>query len=72
MFTLMAIAVVVACAFFAGRMAKRDQRGGAPPMPRTQDEVDEAIVHTRQDLRLVAVLLAGVIVMLGVIADRIG
>lgn len=30
------------------------------------------LLHIRQDLRLVAFLLFGVIVMLGIVADRIG
>jgi len=28
--------------------------------------------HSRQDLRLIAFLLSGIIVMLGIVADRIG
>jgi hypothetical protein len=37
----------------------------------SDDEVRTAILHARQDLKLVAFLLAGILIMLGVIADRI-
>lgn len=38
----------------------------------TDDEVRTAILHARHDVRLIAYLLCGVIIMLGVVADRVG
>jgi hypothetical protein len=35
------------------------------------DDLRELTLHMRQDLKLVAFLLAGIMVMLGVVADRI-
>jgi uncharacterized membrane protein YiaA len=35
------------------------------------DKVEDNIKHSRQDLRLIAVLLFAILVLLGVIADRI-
>jgi hypothetical protein len=35
------------------------------------DKVEDTIRHSRQDLRLIAVLLFAILILLGVIADRI-
>lgn len=35
------------------------------------DEVRTAILHARQDIKLICFMLAGIIIMLGIIADRI-
>lgn len=61
MFTIGAIAGGVILAW----IVSRDQRSDSDDMPTN-------IKHSRQDLRLIAYLLFGVIVMLGVIADRLG
>lgn len=54
-------------------IVERKQKNDLIRIPGTFDDdtVRESIVHARQDLRLVAYLLMGIIVMLGFIADRI-
>jgi hypothetical protein len=37
----------------------------------SDEEVRTAILHARQDIKLVAFLLVGIAIMLGVIADRV-
>jgi hypothetical protein len=59
-FTLIGIGIIVLVAFLSNREQRKD--GGS---------TDDYIKYTRQDTRLVAWLLAAVVVMLGVIADRI-
>ena len=49
---------------FIGWFAKREQK-------QDTDNAAINIRHSRQDLRLIAYLLTGILVMLGVIADRI-
>lgn len=60
MFTIGAFLAFAAIAWFTDR----HQRGDP-------DDVEVNIKHTRQDLRLVAYLLAAILVMLGIIADKI-
>jgi archaellum biogenesis protein FlaJ (TadC family) len=38
---------------------------------RDSNEMETNVKHSRQDLRLIAYLLAAILVMLGIIADRI-
>jgi preprotein translocase subunit YajC len=59
-FFLIGIGMVVILAFLANREQKKD--GGS---------TDDYIKYTRQDVRMVVWLLAAVVVMLGIIADRI-
>jgi hypothetical protein len=59
-FTFLAIAILVLLVIGAGSLAKSD-----PEDARTN------IKHSRQDLRLIAYLLGGVLIMLGVIVDRL-
>lgn len=35
------------------------------------DQVRQAVVHAREDIRLIAYLLGGIIFMLGIVADRL-
>jgi hypothetical protein len=60
MFTLIGIGLIVALAFLANREQAKDA-----------GSVDDYIKYTRQDIRMVVWLLAAVVVMLGVVADRI-
>jgi hypothetical protein len=60
MFTLIGIGLIVLVAFLANREQNKDSGGS-----------DDYIKYTRQDIRLVAWLLAAAVVMLGIIADRI-
>jgi hypothetical protein len=60
MFTLIAIGILLVVFVVVERRQKRDT-----------EEKDLNILHARQDLRLIAYLLFGVVIMLGLIADRI-
>ncbi len=60
MFTLIGIGMIVVVAFLANREQRKDT-----------GSTDDYIRHTRQDLRAVMWLLAAVVVMLGIVADRI-
>jgi hypothetical protein len=46
-------------------------RAAAKDNYRDSDEMDINIKHSRQDLRLIAYLLGAILVMLGIIADRL-
>jgi hypothetical protein len=59
-FTLLGIAAVVILEFFSNREHRKDI-----------GTTDEYIAQTRQDIRTVMWLLAAVVVMLGITADRI-
>jgi hypothetical protein len=59
-FTLIAIGILLVVFAVVERRQKRDT-----------EEPDLNILHARQDLRLIAYLLFGVVIMLGLIADRI-
>ena len=60
MFTLIGIGIIVVVAFLAKREQSKDS-----------GSTDDYIRHTRQDIRAVMWLLAAVVIMLGIIADRI-
>ena len=60
MFTFIGIGLVGLVAFLSNRAQSRDI-----------GTTDDYIRYTRQDIRLVMWLLAAVVVMLGIIADRI-
>ncbi len=60
MFTLIGIGMIVVVAFLSNREQSKDSGG-----------TDDYIRHTRQDIRTMTWLVAAVIVMLGIIADRI-
>lgn len=69
MFTVGAFILVSILAWYAGRKNEYD---------RTQYDTAPfdlrewmLLLHARQDLKLICFLLAGILVMLGVIADRI-
>jgi hypothetical protein len=59
-FTLIGIGIIVLVAFLASREQSKDS-----------GVTDDYIKYTRQDTRLAVWLLAAVVVMLGIIADRI-
>jgi hypothetical protein len=59
-FTLIGIGMIVVVGFVADREQRKDSGG-----------TDDNIRHTRQDTRAVVWLLAAVVVMLGIIADRV-
>ena len=61
-FTLIGIVLVVVLEFFSNRVHRKDNGTTT-----TEDYIEQ----TRQDIRTVMWLLAAVVVMLGIIADRI-
>ncbi len=69
MFTVGAIALVTMFAWHVGRLNEKD-RAQYDTGPDLKEWL--LLLHVRQDVKLIAFLLAGILVMLGVIADRIG
>jgi hypothetical protein len=59
-FTLLGCGLIVVLALLANREQNKDS-----------GSTDDYIRHTRQDIRIVVWLLAAIVFMLGVIADRI-
>lgn len=70
MFTISAMLLVGLIAWAVNRQNERDR--STYDLSNFEDREQLLILHSRQDLKLIAFLLVGVIVMLGVIADRIG
>lgn len=68
MFTIGSLFLIAAVALYAERANVRDRANVAVL---SDDEVRTAVLHARQDVKLVAYMLGGVIFMLGVIADRV-
>jgi hypothetical protein len=60
MFTFLGIGLVGLVAFLSNREQSKDM-----------GTTDDYIRHTRQDIRAVMWLLAAVVIMLGIVADRI-
>jgi hypothetical protein len=69
MLTGLALLIGVAIAWYAGRLNDKDSKVAASRFDEAQ--IGQAVVHSRQDIRLIAFLLFGILVMLGVIADLI-
>lgn len=67
MFSGIAVVLMVAAGWLANRTHAEDRKNIAIL---DDDEARSAVLHTRQDVKLVCFLLCGVIIMLGVIADR--
>ncbi len=67
MFTAGAFLGVAVIVWLAGRANNQDR----PDYDRAAPDNYLLILHVRQDLKLISFLLFGVIVMLGVIADRV-
>jgi hypothetical protein len=67
MFTVGAFLLTVLTAWYASYANEKDRR----TYDQAHDDNWTLLLHTRQDIKLVAFLLGGVIVMLGVIADRL-
>jgi hypothetical protein len=65
-FTLGAIGLVLLAAWASNSAAKAD-----PPTRDNEGEFRDLIRFIRQDMRLVAYLLFGILVMLGIVADRL-
>jgi hypothetical protein len=69
MFTIIASIAVVAVSYWTDRLSDKEvvQR----PAVFDDDMVRQSVVFARRDLRLIAWMLAAMIIMLGIIADRI-
>ena len=67
MFTGVAFALIVGIGWYTMRTNVKDR---ANISVLSDDEVRTAVLHARQDIKLVAFLLCGVLVMLGLIADK--
>jgi hypothetical protein len=52
-------------------MRKQTKEAAHQPGDFDNDRVKESVVHARQELRLMAYLFGGILIMLGIIADRI-
>ena len=69
MFTVGALVLATAIAWLANRYNEQDRSTYDRSLP--DDRIWILVLHARQDLKLIAFLLFGVIVMLGIVADRI-
>ena len=69
MFTVGAIILTIVLAWVANRGNEKDR----PEYDKTPTDLREwlLLLHARQELKMIAFLLGGILVMLGVIADRI-
>lgn len=67
MFTALAVCVV-AVSWYAARCKTKDRQ--QRPGLFDNDEVRQSVVHARQDLKLIA-FLGAIVLMLGVVADRV-
>jgi hypothetical protein len=69
MFTGVAILIGCLLVWYAGRSNEknRPQYDNLPP----EDQLWLVTLHARQDLKLIAFLLLGIMVMLGIIADKL-
>ncbi len=68
MFTIAAFFVIAAIGWYVGRLNIKDR---SIITTLTDDEVRTAILHARQDIKLIVFILGAILVMLGVIADRV-
>ena len=68
MFTAVAFGVTMLLAWYGGRKNDQDRPTYDRALP--DERIWLLVLHIRQDLKLVAFFLGGVIIMLGVIADR--
>ncbi len=69
MFTIIACFAVVAIAVWTDRQSDKELVGR--PSVFDDDLVRQSVVFVRRDLRLIAWVLAAILIVLGIIADRI-
>jgi len=69
MFTIIACFAVVAIAVWTDRLSDKEVVGR--PSVFDDDLVRQSVVFVRRDLRLIAWMLAAILIVLGIIADRI-
>jgi hypothetical protein len=68
MFTTIAFFAIAGLAWLSQRSNEKERVGVASF---SDEEVRQSICYAREDLRLVAYLLAAIFIMLGILADRI-
>jgi hypothetical protein len=68
MFTIVSFVMIAAVGWYVQRENVKDRANIAVL---TDDEVRSAVLHARQDIKLIAIMLAGILIMLGIIADRV-
>ena len=71
MFMTIAFFSVMVLAVLSGRQDDKEHTRRQAANLGYDAETRETILHARQDIRLAAFFLAGILVMLGVIADRV-
>lgn len=69
MFTVIALFAIAGTAFWSSRANDKERRSISTF---DDDLIRQSIVFTRQDVKLIAFLLAAILAMLGIIADRGG
>ena len=69
MFTIIASVAVVAISYWTDRLSDKEVIQRAVVFD--DDKVRQSVVFARRDLRLIAWMLAAMLIMLGIIADRI-
>jgi hypothetical protein len=69
MFTILAVVGKALIGWYANRCNLHDRQNILSLV--SDDEVRQSVLHARQDLKLIAFLLMAVVVMLGIVADRI-
>ena len=69
MFTIIACVAVVGIAVWTDRLSDKEMVGR--PAVFDDDLIRQSIVLARRDLRLIAWVLAAILIVLGIIADRI-
>jgi hypothetical protein len=69
MFVLLAIGLIIGLMWYADRTNGRDRKTDYDRLTEAERMAALAL-HSRQDLKTIAFLLAGIMVLLGVIADR--
>jgi hypothetical protein len=68
MFTVIASVAVVAITYWTDRLS--DKEAIQRPTVFDDDIVRQGVIFARRDLRLIAWMLAAMLIMLGIIADR--
>jgi hypothetical protein len=68
MFTILACIGLALIGWYADRCNIQDRQNISLV---SDEEVRQSVLHARQDLKLIAFLLMAIVVMLGIVADRI-
>jgi hypothetical protein len=69
MFTIIACVAVIGVGYWTDRLSDKETVGR--PFVFDDDLIRQSIVFARRDLRLIAWVLAAILIMLGIIADRV-